>query len=69
MCVFSCYTTFVWNIAHSKKNSARYYHKCENVFMQSTHYFRYILMNIPLQHFKKIRPMGDELTINHQAWK
>jgi hypothetical protein len=29
--VFS--TIFVWNISHSKKNSARYCHKCENVFM------------------------------------
>jgi hypothetical protein len=25
-------TTFVWNISHSKKNPARYYHKCTSVF-------------------------------------
>jgi hypothetical protein len=28
MCVLIFSTTFVWNISHSKKNSARYYHKC-----------------------------------------
>ena len=32
-------TTFIWNTSHSKKNSARYCHKCENVFMQSTRHF------------------------------
>jgi len=26
-------TTFVWNMSHCKKNSARYYHKCSCVFM------------------------------------
>jgi hypothetical protein len=25
-------TTFVWNISHSKKNWARYNHKCTKVF-------------------------------------
>ena len=29
------FTSFVWNISHSKKNSARYCHKFANVFMQS----------------------------------
>jgi hypothetical protein len=33
MCVLIFSTTFVWNISHSKKNSARYYHKCTYVFM------------------------------------
>jgi hypothetical protein len=28
MCVLIFSTTFVWNISHSKKNWARYYHKC-----------------------------------------
>jgi hypothetical protein len=28
MCVLIFPTTFAWNISHSKKNSARYYHKC-----------------------------------------
>jgi hypothetical protein len=27
-CVLIFSRTFVWNISHSKKNSARYYHKC-----------------------------------------
>jgi hypothetical protein len=39
MCVFIFSTTFVYNISHSKKNLARYCHKCENVFLQSTRYF------------------------------
>jgi hypothetical protein len=32
-------TTFVWNISHSKKNSARYDQKCVSVFMKSTGYY------------------------------
>jgi hypothetical protein len=28
MCVLMLSTTFVWNISHSKKNSARNYHNC-----------------------------------------
>jgi hypothetical protein len=31
-------TTIVWNISHSKKNSARYYHKCAKAVMLNTHY-------------------------------
>ena len=31
-------TTFIWNISHSKKNSARYCHNGENVFMWSIRY-------------------------------
>jgi hypothetical protein len=27
MCVLIFFTTFVWNISHSKKNFVRYYHK------------------------------------------
>jgi hypothetical protein len=38
MCVLIFSKTFVWNISHSKKNSARYYHKCTQVFMSSTRY-------------------------------
>jgi len=30
--------TLVWKIPHSKKHSARYYHKCMWVFMQSSSY-------------------------------
>ena len=39
MYIFIFITTFIWNISHYKKNSARYYHKCENVFMWHTRYF------------------------------
>jgi hypothetical protein len=31
-------TTSVSNTSHSKNTSARYYHKCRNVFIQSTRY-------------------------------
>jgi hypothetical protein len=37
-------TTFVWNISHSKKNSARYHHGCTQVFKQSTRYSYQISM-------------------------
>jgi hypothetical protein len=37
-------TTFVWNISHSKKNSARYYHGCKQVFKHSTRYSYQISM-------------------------
>jgi len=33
VCVLIFTTTFVWNISHSKKNSARYYHKRTQVFV------------------------------------
>jgi predicted transcriptional regulator len=33
MCVLTFSTAFVGNIFCSKKNSGRYCHKCENVFM------------------------------------
>ena len=33
MCVLIFSTTFVWNISHSKENSAKYYHKCTLFFM------------------------------------
>jgi len=33
MCVAIFSTTFVFNISHSEKNSARYYHKCTPVYM------------------------------------
>ena len=43
-------TTFIWNISHSKKNSARHYHKCVQVFMKHIHYCQ-ILIEI----FQKVR--------------
>jgi hypothetical protein len=33
MCVLIFSTTFVWNIAHCKENSVRYYHKCTYAFV------------------------------------
>ena len=64
-------TTFVWNTFHSKKNWARYYHKCIRVFTQSTRYSRPILMKLEFsrQSFEKypnikimkILPMGAEV--------
>jgi hypothetical protein len=33
MCVLILSTNFVWNISHPKKNSARYYNRCTQVFM------------------------------------
>jgi hypothetical protein len=33
MCVLTFCTNFVWNICHSKKHSARYYHKCNVVVL------------------------------------
>jgi len=32
-CVLILSTTFIRDISHLKKNSARYYHKCTQVFM------------------------------------
>ena len=45
-------TTFYWNIFYSKKNLAKYCHKCEKFFLKSTHYFLPIL--IELQFFRQI---------------
>jgi hypothetical protein len=44
-------TSFVWNSPHSKKNSARHCHQCENVFVLSTRYSCQIL--IELEFFEK----------------
>jgi hypothetical protein len=46
MCVLISSTTFISNISHSKKISARYCHKFENVFMQNTCYFCHILTKL-----------------------
>jgi len=39
-------TTLVWNISHSKENSATYHNKCTWVFIQSTRYFWQILIKL-----------------------
>jgi hypothetical protein len=48
-------TIFIWNISHFRKNSSRYCHKCENVFMWSTCYCCRILVKLefPRQIFEK----------------
>ena len=45
MCVLIFSTTFVGNISHSAKNSARYCHKFTHVFRQSARYSCQILKN------------------------
>jgi hypothetical protein len=70
-CVLIFCTTLIWNTSHSKKNLARYFHKCENVFMTSTRYSCRILMKLNVldrfsKKFKNKVPskfvqMGDEL--------
>jgi hypothetical protein len=68
--------TIVWNIAHSKKNSAIYYHKFTQVFIRGTRYSCHILTKLALspqisekranKNFMKIRPVGAELF--HADW-
>ena len=41
---FDFLNDFVWKIAHSKKNSAIYYHECRHVFTYSTRYSSRISM-------------------------
>jgi hypothetical protein len=63
-------TTSVWNISHSKKNSARC-HKRASVFMLSTRYSRHISTKLEflffffrknkVPDFMKIRPVRTEL--------
>ena len=50
------------NISHSEKSSARYYHKCTYIFMQSTSHFCQILMKLefPQQIKKKKSNMRRE---------
>jgi hypothetical protein len=56
MCVLLFTATFIWSISHSKKNSARYCHKCENVFIQSTRFLYWILkvLEFSRQIFEKV---------------
>jgi hypothetical protein len=72
ICVLIFCTAFILNISHSEKNSEKYCHKCENVFMYSTHYSCQILMKLKssrqifrkkaqVSYFYKICPAGAEL--------
>jgi len=53
-CPVILFSTFVWNISHSKKNLARY-KKCTLVFMWSARYFCHILVKLEFsrQTFEK----------------
>ena len=68
VCVFILYITFLWNISHSKKNSARHYHKCTQALVQNTWYSCQISIelefsrnrfsrNSQMSNFMKIRPV------------
>jgi hypothetical protein len=48
MCVLIFSTTLLWNISHSKKNSARWYYKHTEVFMWSTRYSCQVVMKLEL---------------------
>ena len=61
---------FVWNISHSKNNSATYVQKCILVFMQSARYSCQISIKLQFSlktientqiYFMKIRPLWAEL--------
>ena len=38
------FSTFIWDISHSKRNSAWYCHKCETVFIKITRYLCRVLI-------------------------
>jgi hypothetical protein len=77
-CVLILSTPFVWNIFHSRKKCARYYHKRIIVFMWSTRHSRQILIKFEfstqtfekhptqISNVTKIRPVGAELF--HAHW-
>jgi hypothetical protein len=48
ICVLIFFTKIVLHIFHSKQNSARYYHKYRNIFMQSIRYSCQILTKLEL---------------------
>jgi len=51
MCVSVFSTTFVWNVSHSKKNSARYYHKYRKVFVWRVGYSYQIVMKLEFPRY------------------
>ena len=71
MRVFIFSTTFVRNISHSKKNVARYCHKCENVYMYSICYLRRILMKLKFcrQIFEKKKKLKCQVSWKSVKWK
>jgi hypothetical protein len=72
MCVLIFCTTFISNISHSKKKTARYCHKYKNVYMHGTRYFCRILIKLEIffnrlskksqiSNLIKIRPVGGDV--------
>jgi hypothetical protein len=67
-------TNFISKNSHSNKNSARSFHKCENVFMSSTCFSFPVLMTFEsfskyfLKKLIKIRPVEAEL-FHADGWK
>ena len=61
MCALIFSTTFIRNISHSRKNSARYYRTCTLVFTQSTRYSCQIWMKVEfsLQILEKYSDIED----------
>ena len=74
MCVLIFSTTFVWNIFHSKKCSARYY-KCTFLSdFNETWIFSTDFVNLQISNFMKNCPVGAELLhaarqTDGQAWR
>jgi len=64
------YNFCVWNISHSNNNSARYCHKCTQIFMLNTSYSCQVLINwsflstvsknTQISNYIKIRPVSVE---------
>ena len=63
MCVLTFSTNFVWNISHSRKNSARRYHKCTQFVTYITCDYSQIL--IILQFFRHIFEKYSNFTKVH----
>jgi len=72
-------TTFVWNISHSKKNSALYYYKCTHIRMQITRQSCRILMKLELfwrvveqssnTKFSENHSSGSRVVPRRQNWR
>ena len=69
MSVLILSTTFIWKIFHSKKKSARYCHKCDNVFMHSTHYFCRILMKLWVLSTDFLKSRGYQISSESVQWE
>ena len=65
MCVLVFSTILSANTSHTKKHSARYCYKCENVFVQNTRYSNRILMKLEFYRyiFEKTTPESNLIKI------